>query len=311
MAQQLRGSAEMTAAMLIAGTIGWFVLESGQPIGDVVFWRCLFGAATLLLACAALGLFRKRLTLRTIAIAVFGGIAIVVNWLLLFAAFSRASIAVATAIYNTQPFMLVGLGAIFFGEKLTAGKLGWLGLAFAGTLLILKDGAAGGSAGAEYLIGVAMAAGAALCYAVAAASAKKLAGTPPQLVALIHVLVGVLMLAPFADLAHPPAELRSWVMLAAIGVVHTGLVYILLYAAIQKLPTPVTGAISFIYPVVAIATDYFAYDHLLHPAQWLGAGAIFLAAGGMTFGPAVAGCLRRRRAGPDTTSLLVSRECLD
>jgi hypothetical protein len=35
-----RGSFEMTAAMLISGTIGWFVLVSGQPVLDVVFWRC-------------------------------------------------------------------------------------------------------------------------------------------------------------------------------------------------------------------------------------------------------------------------------
>ena len=30
-----RGSFEMTAAMLISGTIGWFVLVSGQPVLDL------------------------------------------------------------------------------------------------------------------------------------------------------------------------------------------------------------------------------------------------------------------------------------
>lgn len=50
-----RGSLEMTAAMLISGTIGWFVLVSGLPVLDVVFWRCVFGAVTLLLICAGFG----------------------------------------------------------------------------------------------------------------------------------------------------------------------------------------------------------------------------------------------------------------
>ncbi|MFO6384524.1 EamA family transporter, partial [Pseudomonas aeruginosa] len=50
-----RGTLEMTSAMLICGTIGWLVLLSGQPVLDVVFWRCVFGFATLLVACAALG----------------------------------------------------------------------------------------------------------------------------------------------------------------------------------------------------------------------------------------------------------------
>ena len=53
-----RGSFEMTAAMLISGTIGWFVLVSGQPVLDVVFWRCVFGAGTLLLICAIFGFLR-------------------------------------------------------------------------------------------------------------------------------------------------------------------------------------------------------------------------------------------------------------
>lgn len=34
-----RGSLEMAAAMLISGSIGWFVLMSGQPVINVVFWR--------------------------------------------------------------------------------------------------------------------------------------------------------------------------------------------------------------------------------------------------------------------------------
>ena len=113
---------------------------SGQPIMDVVFWRCAFGAVTLLVICAALGLLRGRLTLRIIAIAALGGAAIVINWLLLFSAFSRASISIATAVYNTQPFMLVGFGALFFSERLTMTKLTWLGIAFVGMLLIVQTG---------------------------------------------------------------------------------------------------------------------------------------------------------------------------
>lgn len=54
-----RGTLEMTAAMLISGTVGWFVLAADQPAAAVVFWRCLFGALALLLACAGLGLLRR------------------------------------------------------------------------------------------------------------------------------------------------------------------------------------------------------------------------------------------------------------
>ena len=53
-----RGSLEMVAAMLISGTIGWLVMLCGQSVLDVVFWRCLFGAATLLVICAFMGFLR-------------------------------------------------------------------------------------------------------------------------------------------------------------------------------------------------------------------------------------------------------------
>ncbi|MBC7211542.1 MAG: EamA family transporter, partial [Pseudomonas sp.] len=108
-----RGSLEMIAAMLISGTIGWFVLVSGQPVLEVVFWRCVFGAGTLLLICAAMGFLKPGVLTRvTFLLAVASGVAIVGNWVLLFASYSRASIAIGTAVYNVQPFMLVGLAAL-------------------------------------------------------------------------------------------------------------------------------------------------------------------------------------------------------
>ena len=75
----VRGTIEMSAAMAILGTIGWFVVLSGQPIMDVVFWRCAFGALTLLIICAGLGLLRDGLSLRVIGFATLGGVAIVVS----------------------------------------------------------------------------------------------------------------------------------------------------------------------------------------------------------------------------------------
>ncbi|NGN44794.1 DMT family transporter [Mesorhizobium sp. CGMCC 1.15528] len=284
MDEKMRGTVEMTAAMAILGTIGWFVVMSGQPVLDVVFWRCAFGAATLLIVCAALGLLRGRLTLRVVGIAALGGAAIVVNWLLLFSSFSRASISIATAVYNTQPFMLVGFGALFFSERVTLTKLAWLGIAFAGMLLIIQTKPDAGYAGTDYFIGIVMALGAAFFWAVAAIITKKLAGTPPHLIALIQVCVGIVMLAPFANLSVLPTDAWSWSMLVTLGVVHTGLMYILMYGAIQKLPTYLQGSLSFIYPVVAILVDVIAFGHRLHPLQIVGAAAILIAAAGMNLG---------------------------
>lgn len=281
----VRGSVEMTAAMVISGTIGWFVLMSGQPVLSVVFWRCAIGAVTLLAVCAALGLLRPdAISRKLFGLAVIGGVAIVLNWVLLFAAYSRASIAIATTVYNVQPFMLVGLGALIFKEKLTATKLFWLGFAFAGMLLIVQAKPSGANNGSDYMAGIALSLGAAFLYAIAAIVAKRLKGTPPHLIALIQVSVGVVMLAPLADFTSLPQSTVQWASIVTIGMVHTGLMYILLYSAIQKLPTHITGSLSFIYPIAAILVDYIAFGHALQPSQLIGSAAILIAAAGTSLG---------------------------
>ncbi|HLA02859.1 MAG TPA: DMT family transporter, partial [Aestuariivirga sp.] len=277
-----RGTMEMSAAMLISGAIGWFVVVSGQPVFNVVFWRCLFAVFALLAVCGLLGLL-KPITMKVLGLAMLGGVAIVLNWVCLFAAYAGTSISLATIIYNTQPFMLLVLGGLFLGERITATKLGWLTISFAGMLLIVLT-PDGQSASTNFLLGVGLSLTAAFLYAIATLVTKQLKGTPPHLIALIQVATGMVMLAPLADFSTLPTSGSQWLSLVTIGIVHTGLMYYLLYGAIQKLPTHIIGALSFIYPAVAVLVDMVAFDHVLRPVQFLGGALILLAAAASTFG---------------------------
>jgi len=280
-----RGSWEMVAAMLISGTIGWFVLVSGVPVVEVVFWRCVIGALTLLVVCGLLGYLRLDLLSYTkLGLAMLSGVAIVGNWLLLFESYARASISISTAVYNVQPFMLVLLAAVFLGEKITVQKLAWLSVAFVGMLAIVTAHGSQQNTGDDYLMGVALALGAAFLYAIAALIIKRLKEVPPHLMALIQVTTGALLLAPLMQWHSLSASMDAWAALLTLGVVHTGLMYVLLYGAIQKLPTAITGALSFIYPIAAIFVDWIAFGHRLGWMQWLGVAAILLAAAGLQRG---------------------------
>jgi drug/metabolite transporter (DMT)-like permease len=180
--------------------------------------------------------------------------------------------------------MLVGLGALFFSERITATKLAWLGIAFAGVLLIVyarpSTAAYAGSA-SSYVAGVLMALGAAFFYAISTIVTKKLGNTPPHLIALVHVCVGSVM---FADLANLPTDYRAWRDFVVMGVVYTGLVFVLLYGAIQSLSTHSLGALSFLYPIFAMFVDFVAFDHRLKPLQLVGSAAILVAAAGINLG---------------------------
>ncbi|WP_233879040.1 DMT family transporter [Paraburkholderia flagellata] len=280
-----RGAAEMIVAMLMSGTIGWLVVASRQAPINIAFLRCVLGGATLTLVCAALGLLRrKHLPPRTLALAVLGGAAIVANWVLLFAAYSRASISMATAVYNTQPFMLVGLGVVILRERVSASTLAWLAVAFLGLVCVVEVQPAVLAVPGQYLQGVAYAAGAAFLYAISSIITRHLKGTPPHLIALVQLAFGALALAPFIHYGTLPATPLHWAQLVTLGIVHTGIMYVLLYGAIQKLPTAMTGALSFIYPVVAILVDWFAFGQRLAWIQVVGAALILVAAAGVNLG---------------------------
>jgi len=122
-----KGVWQMSLAMLISGSIGAFVLLSGLPVTEIVFWRCVIGAIALYIFIRLSKQPFSRLTRVTLTLAILGGVALVINWLLLFAAYERVSIGLATVVYNTQPFMLVLMGMLF-GERVSLVKWGWFSL---------------------------------------------------------------------------------------------------------------------------------------------------------------------------------------
>lgn len=98
------------------------------------------------------------------------------------------------------------------------------------------------------------------------------------------MIVGTLLLVPFATWPSAGAGIHPWSLLLAIGFVHTGLMSTLLYSAIQKISTSMVGVLSFIYPIVAILVDAWAFGHRLSLVQVGGAAAILVAVAGMNFG---------------------------
>lgn len=272
---------QMSLAMLISGSIGAFVLLSGLPVMEVVFARCLIGGVTLLLFIRLSREPLTRLSRLTLLLMAAGGVAVVINWLLLFASYRHLSIGLSTVIYNTQPFMLV-LMSMLLGERVSSVKWAWLTLAFGGVVLVLSSELSAAHQG-NGLLGVAMALGAAFFYALTALITRQLRQVSPQQIALVQMVVGTLMLLPLVQISF---ELRpmQWGILLTVGIVHTGIMYQLLYAAIQKLPTPLTGSLSFIYPLVAVMVDKLVFNHTLSLTQLAGGALILLAAAGNNLG---------------------------
>ncbi|MEU8761136.1 DMT family transporter [Streptomyces sp. NPDC048659] len=274
MRNETRGTLELTLAMVLSGTLGIFVVESGASPFTVVFFRCLFGALALGAYSLARGFLTGHgLTPRTLGLAALAGVFVVLNWVLLFEAYEATSISFATVVYHTQPFFLVLLGAVVLRERIRAAQLGWLGVAFAG--LVLVSGVRPGDTAS--LAGLGLALAAAVLYAAATVVTKRITGVRPHLIALVQVAVGIPLLLPFADFGEAAGLGTGWGWLAGLGLIHTGVMYVLMYAAYAKLPTARIAVLAFVYPAVAMLADWLAYGHHIGLVQALGVPLIVLA----------------------------------
>ena len=225
------GRWRMALAMGLSGTIGLFVVWSGESPQTVVFYRCLIGGAVLLGWLAWRGGW-KPMSARAVGWTVLGAFALLANWLCLFSAYRLSSISIATVVYQMQPFILIVLAALFQRELPAWHKLPWLALAFIGVGLAAgldlrgEHGQLGG--------GVLLALAAAFWYALFTLATRKLGAYVPAQVAGLQLAMGVLALAPLANLSVMDMPAKAGWNLLTLGLVHTGLVYNLMYGAFQR-----------------------------------------------------------------------------
>lgn len=265
---------QLLFAELLIGSVGVFVHESGQDPVTAVFYRCLFGGLFLLALGLARGylhgVWQDRALLRG---ALISGVLLVLNWVALFAGMARSSIGVATLVYHFFPFVMLILAALLQGERTHPADLGWTLLGFLGVACSADPGKLWHNAGTSYLIGIALTLlGAVLCGASLLMS-RKVGRERPFALVLIQCWVGVAMLAGFSS----PGVFHvgtHWMWLAGLGVIHSGIVYVLFYGAYPRLPVVTIAVVAFVYPLVTLLLDYLIYGHRLVPVQLLGLAMI-------------------------------------
>lgn len=279
-ARERDGQWLLIAGGMLLGTIGVFVEEAGQHPLVTVWFRCAFGALALLAWCLATGRGRELLLsgkARWVACAT--GVLMVLNWALFFAAIPRTSIAVATVIFHIQPIWVIVFGALFLRAAIS--PLQWLATLAALAGLVLTTGLLDGTAAAAvnasnnsqgYLAGVLMCLGGSLCYAGVTLLANTQKAISPYAMALWQCLVGAVALAwaPWV-LGWPPLG-AAWGWLLGLGVLHTGLAYVVLFAGMARLGLGRIAVLQFVYPLTAVLVDWAVYGRTLSPVQLAGVG---------------------------------------
>lgn len=275
------GAALMVGGGVLLGTIGVFLERSGQDPLTAVWFRCAFGALALSLWMIAARRGRElRLAPRALLAAAAAGVLMIANWALFFAAIERTSIAVATVVFHVQPFWVMALGAVFLREPV--GRRQWAAAAVALCGLALASGLALGDLAAldaRFVAGLLMCLGGSLSYAVVTLIARSVS---PLALAWWQCAVGTLLLAWWPLVQGLPAVGPAWAWLAGLGVVHTGLAYVVLYAGMARLAAGRIALLQFVYPATAVLVDAIVYGRVLRVEQFAGVVlmAVALAAAG-------------------------------
>ncbi len=241
-------------AMLIFGTIGLFVKNIELSSSEIALTRGFIGGVTLILATIFL---KKKISFEAIKnnlyLLIFSGLAVGLNWIFLFQGYKYTSISNATLSYYFAPVFVTILAPFILKEKLTLSKFLCVLMALVGMFCIVGvDRINGGSD----LIGIAYGLLAAGFYASVILMNKFLKEIDSIEITVIQLISATITLLPYVlyveGLGILSVSSVSIPYILILGIVHTGIAYLLYFSSLQGLKGQTIAVLSYIDPVFAI-----------------------------------------------------------
>ncbi|MGH7365112.1 MAG: DMT family transporter [Candidatus Rokuibacteriota bacterium] len=184
----------------------------------------------------------------------------------------------------SAPLLIAVLAAFFLGERLTPLVRLTLGMAVAGTALLVVGPRGFAEIAGGFGLGALLALGAGVSYAVYAVAAKGLlARVTPIAVSAITFTLAAVFLAP-ALLGEPalgPALAAGWPLLLYLGLGPTAVAYALFTAGLGRVPATAAGIVSLLEPLTATLLGVLLFGERLGPLGLI--GALLLLGSGLTF----------------------------
>lgn len=242
-------------AMVSFGTLSLFVRHIGLSSLETAFWRGVIALAVLWPLKALSKTKSAPLRRGQKGLLFASGMAIGLNWALLFQAYAYTSVATATLAYYFAPVLVMAVSPFLFHEKMTRLQGLCFTVATVGLVLVIGPG----GAGASNALGVVYGLGAAVLYAGVVLMNKAMrAGSGLQrtcyqfsgAVALLFV-----MLVCGDGFSIRSASVSSLLNLLVVGVFHTGVCYWLYFSSLPALPGQQAALLSYLDPLVAIVVS--------------------------------------------------------
>ena len=248
-------------SMLIFGTIGIFKKSIPLPSGFIAMLRGLIGAVFLILIVF---LTKKKINFtyikKNLLLLLLSGAFIGFNWILLFESYNYTSVAISTLCYYMAPVFVIFASPIFLKEKLTLKQILCSFFAILGMILI------SGVLDTNFknfheLIGVLLALGAALLYAMVIIMNKKTTNVGSFEKTIIQLSSAGITIIPytlfFEKISFNAIDTTDIFLVFILGLVHTGLAYYLYFSSLKNIKGQTAAIYSYIDPIFAILLSIF------------------------------------------------------
>lgn len=280
----------LSISMIIFGTIGAFTRAIDVSSGELALYRAVMA---VLLLIGYFAVTRQRIHLKEIkgelGLLLASGVAMGINWILLFEAYKYTTISAATLSYYFAPVLVMIICPILFKERMGLKQILCFVISTVGLVLIIlctKDAGAASAAGDPlasslalpsgrgHLIGVLFGLGAAVFYATVILLNKcirQVAGiqrTFLQFIATILILVPYVACTGGVQLGGLNG--KGWICLVIVGVVHTGITYCMYFTSLKELKGQEISILSYLDPLVAVLVSVAVLGEQMSWLQALG-----------------------------------------
>jgi drug/metabolite transporter, DME family len=254
--------------------VGWSRLAIAAP--------CLVLAAAAVARCGARHPTRRAWpSLRDLPLCAALGLAMAAYQVCYFRAVTLVGVAAAALLaICSAPLLIAVLAARLLGERLSPLVRLSLGMAVAGTALLVVGPRGLDQVTGHFGLGALLALGAGVSYAVYAVAAKGLlARVTPLAVAAITFALAAVFLAPalLAEEAPARALAAGWPLFLYLGVGPTAVAYALFTAGLTRVPATAAGIVSLLEPLTATTLGLVVFGERLGAVGAAGALLLLLA----------------------------------
>ena len=271
----------LITSMTIFGTLGLFVRNIPVSSGELALYRAITAGSLIGFFLLVTG---KRISFgkikRELPLLLLSGVAMGINWILLFEAYKNTTVSVATLSYYFAPVIVIIVCPILFKEKLTGKQLLCFLMSTLGLVLVtVFSQNSEESREQNHLLGILFGLGAACFYATVILMNKFIRNVEGIDRTFLQFLAAIVVLVPYVLLTDGitlgDMDGIGWVNLLVVGIVHTGVTYCLYFSSLKELPGQRAAILSYIDPLVAVILSVTVLGEQMNVWQILG-GALIL-----------------------------------